>query len=97
MKKFQDEQFNSLIGLGGLIESLEKENLRQLALWGIQKHTLPEWMLFLTEEIGELAEAIAEYTYREGLLSDIYKEAIETATLALKIAEMIKAQGDLES
>lgn len=92
MKKFQDEKLMFLVGLGGLIESIEKENLRQLTLWGIQKRTLAEWMLFLTEETGELAKAIAEYTYREGLPSDIYKEAIETATLALKIAEMIKAQ-----
>ena len=97
MKKFEDQKLLSLIGLGGLIESIEKENLRQLTLWGIQNRTLAEWMLFLTEEVGELAKAIAEYTYREGLPSEVYNEAIETATLALKIAEMIKAQGDLKS
>ena len=92
MKKYQDEELKTLYMLGGLMSAVGKENFRQLAKWGNQKHTLPEWLMFLTEEIGELAEAIAEFEYRKGAACLIYDEAIEVATLALKIAEMIKLQ-----
>ena len=42
----------------------------------------------MTEEIGELAQAIAEYEYRQGSRKHVVMEAIQTATLCLKIAEM---------
>ena len=76
-----------------ILKSLEEENQRQLSKWGIQKRTLPEWMLYLTEEIGELAQAIAEYVYRKGSVVDVYKEAIQSSMLSIKIAEMIEIQG----
>lgn len=92
MKKYTDEKLRTLYSLGGVSSAVAKENFRQLKLWGIQKHTLPEWLMFLTEEVGELAEAIAEFTYRRGAARTIHDEAIEVATLALKIAEMITLQ-----
>jgi NTP pyrophosphatase (non-canonical NTP hydrolase) len=45
-------------------------------------------MIYLTEEVGELAEAISEFEYRGGEKENIKKEAIQVATLAAKIAEM---------
>ncbi len=59
-----------------------------MAKWGIQDRTSFEWLTFLAEEVGELAEAINEYEYRGGLSVSVFKEAIQVATLALKIAEM---------
>lgn len=67
---------------------VKDENLRQLEKWGVQAHRPSEWALFTTEELGELAKAIGEYQYRSGRVADIVKEAIQVATLALKIAEM---------
>ena len=64
------------------------ENERQLEKWGIQDHSPAEWLMFTTEELGEMAEAIGEWQYREGLAEDVVKESIQTATLCLKIAEM---------
>ena len=46
------------------------------------------WLAFVAEELGELSDAIAEFTFRGGLVEPVVKEAIETATLCLKIAEM---------
>jgi NTP pyrophosphatase (non-canonical NTP hydrolase) len=69
-----------------------KESLRQIKKWGIQKRDLFEWLTYTTEELGELAKAISEFEYRKGTKEDIYKEAIQVATLSLKIAEMIKAK-----
>ena len=70
------------------------EGCRQLGLWGIQSRTAFEWMSYLTEEVGELADAINKHEYSElnrqvGSSSDhVKEEAIQVATLAFKIAEM---------
>jgi NTP pyrophosphatase (non-canonical NTP hydrolase) len=70
---------------------LRKENDRQVNKWGIQNRSPFEWLAFTTEELGELACAISENYYRGGNAGDVVKEAIQTATLALKIAEMYRA------
>jgi len=67
---------------------LEAENMRQLKKWGIQDREPFEWLGFATEELGETANAIGEFTFRCGNPEDVVKEAIQTATLMLKIAEM---------
>lgn len=63
------------------------ESDRQIFKWGIQECTPQEWLSYLMEEIGELAQAISEEHYRGGPPSDVVKEAIQAATLTLKIAE----------
>jgi len=75
-----------------LFKSILLENENQILKWGIQDHTPAEWLMFLTEEHGELAEAIAEWQYRNGDPVNVIKEAIQVATLALKIAEMIDSE-----
>lgn len=68
-----------------------RENQRQLEKWGIQNHEPFEWLGFMAEELGEMSEAIGEWQFRGGLPEDVVKEAIQTATLSLKIAEMFQA------
>lgn len=60
----------------------------QIMKWGIQDRGPFEWLAFTTEELGELAEAISEWNYRGGSEHEVVREAIQVATLALKIAEM---------
>ena len=79
---------------------LEAENIRQLNKWGVQNHLPSEWLMFTAEELGELANAISEWNYRGGLVENVVKEAIQVATLSLKIAEMfnnllVKKEDDL--
>ena len=72
------------------------ENKRQLAKWGRgRSHTAAEWALILGEEVGELNRELlglhfggSHFTGRENLR----KEAIQVATLALKIAEMFEVK-----
>jgi NTP pyrophosphatase (non-canonical NTP hydrolase) len=71
-----------------LMQSVSFEGEKQVAKWGVQDRSSFEWLTYLTEEVGELAEAISEYEYRGARTTYIYKEAIQVATLALKIAEM---------
>lgn len=72
------------------IAALLDEDARQVAKWGIQERSPFEWLAYLVEEVGELAEAIVEAEYRNGTLDQIFKEAIEISTLARKIAKMSK-------
>ena len=85
--EWKDQQ---LVRIGVLKESVENENRRQIAKWGVQVRSPFEWLAYLTEEVGELSEAICDRVYQRGKdgTGDVYKEAIEVATLALKIAEM---------
>ena len=71
-----------------IITMIHSENVRQLEKWGVQDHLPSEWIMFTVEELGELADAISEWNYRGGLVEDVVKEAIQVATLAIKIAEM---------
>lgn len=92
MRKFRDQLF---VRFDELTEELIWEHKRQVEKWGTQNHELPAWLMFLTEEVGELSEAIAEQQYREGTFDAIKAEAIQVATLALKIAEI--AENEIES
>ncbi len=81
-----------LKNLPNLIELIESENQRQIGKWGIKDHDLPTWMLILNEEVGELNKAVLEQwvsggDYRE-FRRQVRLEAIQVATLALKITEM---------
>ena len=68
--------------------ALDDEHTAQIQKWGSQRRTPFEWMTYLTEEVGELAAALSEYVYRNGEPENIRDEAVQVATLALKIAHM---------
>lgn len=70
------------------------ENLAQLEKWGVQDHSPFEWLTYTAEELGETAKAIGEEYYRNGDSKAVVKEAIQAATLCLKIAEMYKHKGE---
>ena len=82
----------------GLVESdmlcLGHEDIKQLKKWGTQQHTPAIWMLILSEEVGELAKTILEHENSWPQSKDIKEEAIQVATLALKIAKMSQEAQD---
>lgn len=85
LKRFTDK---CLPDNAWIIDKIQTENCHQLSKWGVQTATIFEWLAWLTEELGETANAISEHCYRDGLKQDVIDEAIQVATLALKIAEM---------
>jgi len=83
----------SLKGWAFLEGQVFDENLRQLDKWGIQNHNAVEWYAITAEECGELAKAMLEYHFDgDRHAYEVVKEAIQTATLCLKIAEMFQAK-----
>ncbi len=81
-----------LVNIEVLFKAVLMEHNRQLAKHGIYHATIFEWLCYLTEEIGELNQAAADNEYRQGAPENIYKEAIQCATLALKIAEIFMSE-----
>lgn len=79
---------NALDRFPELNSKIQHEILHQLEKWGVQTHSPFEWLAYTTEELGELSNAISENYYRGGLVEPVIQEAIQVATLALKIAEM---------
>ena len=72
------------------IDKLLNEDQRQHIKWGIQQHDPYRWLAILVEEVGELAQAILKAEFENDITEKIEKEAIQVATLALKIAKMSK-------
>ena len=69
------------------LDKISAEDVRQRAKWGEQWHEASMWYVILGEEFGELGKAILE---EESV--DIIAEAVQVATLALKIAWMEERQ-----
>lgn len=79
-----------LTRLDTIMPLIHRENHAQIDKWGVQEHTAMEWYVILAEEAGELAKAMLEehYDLDHATPQAVVKEAIQTATLALKLAEM---------
>lgn len=75
--------------LDAILLYVRDENIRQLEKWGIQEHSDVTWLAFLIEEMGELSAAMCEKKFRDGTNDEVFDEAIQVATLALKISEMV--------
>lgn len=73
-----------------ILTKIYNENTAQYMKWGIQTHSAFEWLTYTVEELGSLAKAIGEHEYRNGSKQKVIDEAIQVATLALKIAEMFE-------
>jgi len=69
-------------------EAVKAEAQKQVDKWGVQTRTPFEWECYTQEEAGELSQAIADHYYGRGTKEKVIKEAIQTATLCLKIARM---------
>ena len=72
-----------------IFKMVRDENKRQIKKWGVQNQHPFEWLAFTVEEIGEMSQAISNYLYNDNSLrTPVVNEAIQSATLCLKIAEM---------
>ncbi len=87
MKLYKDRCLDNMHLLS---ELLEEEHRRQLKQFGVQEHSLYKWVTCIMEELGELSEAILENDCGAAPLTDVTREALEVATLALKVVEMTR-------
>jgi transcriptional regulator with XRE-family HTH domain len=74
---------------GPALMDVVAERARQHSRWGVQDHSWPEWMLILTEEVGEAAQAANEAHWQRGDLTQMRDELIQVAAVAVQIVEAI--------
>lgn len=69
-----------------------KERVNQYAKWGRQRHDLGTWLAILVEEVGEVAEAMQKglVSEKDTDASDLLKELIQVAAVAVAIAEQVR-------
>lgn len=73
-----------------------KERDRQNQKWGLQRHDMGTWLMILTEEVGEVAQAMQEgmVSQKETDANNLYKELIQVAAVASAIAEQVREQNE---
>jgi len=71
------------------ILDLTRERERQQQKWGVQTHSIMEWLTILGEEFGEACKAGNECYFRDASLGKLRKELVQTMAVALAIVEAI--------
>lgn len=68
------------------------ELARQRKLYGVQRHPNNDWLPILTEEIGEVAEALQKNTKaaKDTDADDLYTELTQVAAVAISWAAQLK-------
>lgn len=74
-------------------ESIIRERKAQNEKWGKQSHTIPEWLMILSEEFGEACKIGNEVYFRNGNMRQFRQEIIHTGTVTLAILEAIENEG----
>jgi NTP pyrophosphatase (non-canonical NTP hydrolase) len=78
-----------------VIKDILQERGRQVVKWGEQTHELEIFLAILSEEVGELAQAMLEQRFPKssGHTTDLYKEATHVAAVAVSILEGLTIRG----
>jgi hypothetical protein len=82
--------------MNSAIRSIIRERDSQDYKWGIQNHSLAEWLIILAEEFGEASKEINEFHFRRGVVADIRAELVQTAAVAVAMIEYIDRHKDSE-
>jgi len=82
-------------GEAAALDEIIFERFRQQQKWGLQTHSIAEWMMILGEEYGEACKAGNECYFRDESLDKLRKELVQTAAVALAILEgLVKVGGE---
>lgn len=73
-----------------------EERTRQDERWGEQNHELPVWSCILTEEVGEVAQAILKMRPNDGAegVGRVRRELVQVAAVAVAAIECIDRQAE---
>lgn len=84
----------------GAIKDVLAERKKQVVKWGKQQVHSPEiWLAILSEEVGELSQAMLHYRYAEfpeDHLDKMRVEAVQVAAVALAIVEALNMRNSVE-
>lgn len=74
-----------------VVHEVYEERLRQIGKWGDPNHPLADFLAILMEEVGEVAQAINGHRFGNASIADVRAELIQTAAVAVAMAEIIPA------
>jgi len=72
-----------------IFDDVTIERDKQVKKWGLQTHSIPEWLMILGEEYGEACKVGNEIYFRDNSLDILRKELIQTIAVAVAIIEGI--------
>lgn len=71
-----------------IFSAVIEERQNQVIKWGVQRHTIPEWLTILGEEYGEACKAGLD-THFDGPMTELRKELVQVMAVTLAIIEGI--------
>jgi len=77
-----------------LVDVLQ-ERLRQFDKWGEQNHTDEIWLAILSEEIGEVSQALLHNKHGGHAARTLYKELVQVAAVSIQWLECITRNGEV--
>lgn len=72
-----------------VLDEVVSEREKQNQKWGPQDHPLPVWLTILMEEVGELSECVLHKQFGGPAASNLRKEAIQVAAVAVALVEAL--------
>jgi NTP pyrophosphatase (non-canonical NTP hydrolase) len=79
-----------------VLHDVEKERIRQVEKWKIQRHNPGKWLAILMEEVGEVAQAAQKplglTTTKETDADDLYLELMHVSAVAAAWMEQIREE-----
>lgn len=85
---------NAIDPTAQVLVDIMDERHRQDRKWGQQNHEMGDWLLILTEELGEASEeALATKFGGEDRSAALYTELIQAAAVLAAMAECAKRNG----
>ena len=79
------------------LRAIIKEREKQIEKWGQQSHDDYRWLAILTEEVGELAQAILQSEFGGVHAGQTYTELIQVAAVAVQWLEHMISVGEAKS
>ena len=82
------ERTNQVLDL--LKPAIVDELRSQRVKWGVQNHTLPEWIMLIVEELGEMTDAVLKGDWKSAV-----EESIQVSALLVQFIERIDREADV--
>jgi hypothetical protein len=79
-----------------ILDVVVLERNRQQQKWGVQTHSISEWLMILGEEYGEACKAGNESYFRDDSIEKLRKELVQTMAVTLAIVEGLDNAGGKE-
>lgn len=72
-----------------VLERVIRERIRQDATFGVQNHDMAYWNVILTEQVGQMSQAVCDMRWGGKPDTEVAKQAVQVAAVAVAVVECI--------